>query len=80
MGIVDARWDQTVTFVVRIREVGTERWSFGFETPLTSCRFVDLKPDTEYEMKVTSKNDAGESSPTTSKIRTKPKEVGGTVR
>lgn len=74
-GVVDARWNQPVTFVVRIREKGTEQWSVGFETPLTSCSFVDLKPDTEYEMEVTSKNDVGASEPLRSTIRTKPLEA-----
>ena len=49
--VVEASWKPPVTYVVRIREVGAERFSFGFETPITSFTFVDLKPDTEYEVR-----------------------------
>ena len=34
--------------MVRIREVGTEPWSFGFETPLSHFSFIDLKPDADW--------------------------------
>ena len=53
---MEAKWNPNLTFVVRVREVGTDKWSFGFETPLTCCTLVDLKPDTEYEMQVRGKN------------------------
>ena len=32
---------------------------FGFETPITSFTFVDLKPATEYEMQVRTRNAVG---------------------
>ena len=31
---LEAKWEPGLTYVVRIREVGTEAWSFGFETPV----------------------------------------------
>ncbi len=60
---LEAEWKPGVTSVVRIRESGDEEWSPGFETPFTMCSFVGLKPDTEYDLQVTNKNDAGESDP-----------------
>lgn len=48
-----------LTYVVRIRELGTEQWSFGFETPVPGCTFVDLKPDTEYELQIRTKKATG---------------------
>ena len=73
-GMIDAKWCPDTTTVVRIRETGTETWSPGFETPLHSCSFVGLQPDTEYEIQVTHKNAAGEGPPT--KVRYKTKENG----
>jgi hypothetical protein len=64
--------ETTVTYVVRIREANSGSWSFGFETPLTSCGSVDLKPDTEYEVEIRSKNSSGESTPVLVKVRTHP--------
>ena len=72
-----ARWNPTVTSVVRIREAGTVAWSPGFETPFNKCSFVDLKPDTEYDLQVTHKNDAGESEPAISTIKTDPRTKWG---
>ena len=66
---LEAGWIPAVTSVVRIREAGTAAWSPGFETPFNQCSFVDLKPDTEYELQVTHKNDAGESEPTIRTIK-----------
>lgn len=70
--ILEANWSPAITSVVRIREAGSAAWSPGFETPFNQCSFVDLKPDTEYELQVTHKNDAGESEPTISTIKTDP--------
>ena len=70
---LEARWNPSVTSVIRIREIGTESWSPGFETPFNMCSFVGLSPDTEYELQVTHKNEAGESEPTVSTIKTAPK-------
>ncbi len=70
---LEARWRPTVTSVVRIRESGAEAWSPGFETPFDKCSFVDLKPDTEYDVQVTNKNDVGESEPATTSIKTGPR-------
>ena len=69
---VEAEWAPPITYVVRIREASSGEWSYGFETPLTGCRFVGLKPDTEYEVEVRSKNAHGESGPARIKSRTNP--------
>ena len=69
---LETRWKPTITSVIRIRELGTEPWGPGFETPFNSCSFVDLKPETEYEVQLTHKNDAGESAPAISTIKTQP--------
>lgn len=71
-GGVEAEWSPPITYVVRIREVGDSEWSVGFETPLTGCGFVDLKPTTEYEIEVRSKNAHGKSGPVSVKVRTNP--------
>lgn len=71
-GGIEAEWSPRITYLVRIREVGTAAWSVGFETPLTGCGFVDLKPNTEYEMEVRSKNAQGRSGPVSIKVRTDP--------
>ena len=77
---VEASWKPALTYVVRIREAGTDNdWSFGFETPVTSFTFIDLKPDTEYELQVRSKNAAGEGAPVFFSIRTGPTGQGGNV-
>ena len=70
---LEVRWDPTVTSVVRIKESGTEAWSPGFETPFNKCSFVDLKPNTEYDLQVTHKNDVGESEPEFTTIKTHPR-------
>ena len=69
---LEAEWKPPFTYVVRIREANAGGWSFGFETPLTACSFVDLRPDTEYEVEVRSKNSSGESEPVLVKVRTNP--------
>ena len=79
-GTLDAQWRPNATTVVRIREVGTEAWSPGFETPLNGCSFVGLQPDTEYEIKITHKNAMGEGPPSKVKYRTKPNgDVGNII-
>ncbi len=70
---LEAKWNPTVTSVVRIRESGTQAWSPGFETPFNMCSFVDLKPNTEYDVQVTHKNDVGESKPAITSIKTGPR-------
>ncbi|MDE0099843.1 MAG: fibronectin type III domain-containing protein [Truepera sp.] len=70
---LEAQWNPTVTSVVRIRESGTQAWSPGFEIPFNMCSFVDLKPDTEYDVQVTHKNDVGESEPAITSIKTAPR-------
>jgi len=67
---VEAQWSPGVTYVVRIREAGTEPWSFGFETPVTNFTFSDLKPDTEYDVQVRRKTAAGEGEPACIRLRT----------
>ncbi|MDE0006153.1 MAG: fibronectin type III domain-containing protein [Rhodospirillaceae bacterium] len=70
--VVDASWNPGLTYVVRIRETDSQMWSFGFETPLTHISFVDLQPDTEYEVQVRAKNAAGEGEPQLFRMRTSP--------
>lgn len=67
---VEVEWKPPITYVVRIRETSSGKWSCGFETPLTGCGFVNLKPDTEYEIEVRSKNEHGESGPVMTMVRT----------
>ena len=67
---VEAKWKPRYTYVIRIREADSGNWSFGFETPLTSCSFADLKPDTDYEVEVKSKDGQGESDPARINVRT----------
>ena len=44
--VLEAKSEPGLTYVIRIRQRGTDQsWSFGFETPIPSCTFVDLKPD-----------------------------------
>ena len=68
--MLNASWKPGITYVIRIREAGEPDWSFGFETPITSFTFVDLKPDTEYELQVRTKKAAGEGNPAFFSIRT----------
>lgn len=68
--IIEARWNPSVTTVIRIREAGTLPWSPGFETPFNMGSFIGLSPDTEYELKLTHKNEVGESKPAISTMRT----------
>ena len=71
--VVNARWQPSVTSVIRLRKVGDKYWSIGFETPLTGTKIVDLEADTEYQMQLTHKNEYGESKPVFTKVRTNPK-------
>ena len=64
-----AKWEPGLTYVIRIREAGTGQWSFGFETPIPGCTFVDLKPDTEYELQIRAKDIPGEGEPVYITIR-----------
>ena len=73
---LEASWNPELTYIVRIREAGTEAWSFRFETPLTHFSFVDLKPDTEYEMQVCARNASGQGKPQLIRIKTSP--IGNT--
>ena len=70
---LEARWNPTVTSIVGIRESGTGAWSPGFETPFNMCSFVDLQFDAEYDLLVTQENDAGESEPEITMIKTGPR-------
>ena len=67
--VMEARWKPTIISVIRIRRVGEEKWSVGFETPLNGCSFVGLDPGVEYEVKVTHKNAVGEGEPAYLKVR-----------
>ena len=78
--VVDASWKPAMTYVVRIREASSDNeWSFGFETPLATFTFIDLKPDTEYEVQVRGRNAAGEGPPAFFTIRTDPAGGAGNV-
>ena len=70
--LLEAKWEPGVTYVVRIREVGCRDWSFGFATPISTCTFVDLKPDTEYEVQVRANSAGGEGEPACLRMRTDP--------
>ena len=67
---LEAEWKPARTYVIRIREANGGSWSIGFETPLTGCGFVDLNPDTEYEVEVRPKDAQGEGDPILMKIHT----------
>ena len=60
---VAAEWTPPLMYIVRIREAGSPDWGIGFETPLRGCSFVDLKPNTKYEVQIRAKNAVGESEP-----------------
>ena len=55
------------------------RLEFGFESPITSFTFVDLKPDTEYVFQVRTKTAAGEGPPSFFNVRTGPEGNSGNV-
>ena len=77
--VMEAKWKPDFTYVVRVRESGTDEWSFGFETPITHCTLVDLKPGTEYQVQVRTKHAGREGEPTYAKIHTNPKGIGENV-
>ena len=70
--VLEAKWQPGVTYVVRIREAGAGDWSFGLATPIPTCTFVHLKPDTEYEVQVRAKTATGEGEPACLRMRTDP--------
>ena len=71
---LEARWKPSITSVIRIRKSGTTKWTPGFEIPFNMCKFVDLEPETEYDVQVTHKNDVGESEPAIITITTTPQQ------
>ena len=71
-GTLEAEWKPPRTYVIRIREANEGSWSFGFETPLTGCGFVDLNPGTEYEVEIRPKDAQGEGDPIRMRIHTDP--------
>lgn len=69
--VIEASWVPAGTYIVKLRKVGDEAWGPGIETPFTHCRFVDLEPDTEYEMQVEAMNSAGlRSEPAVTRTKT----------
>ena len=60
---VRASWKPTTTTVIRVREVGTEEWSFGVETPLNSINIIGLDPKRDWEAELRHKNQSGEGPP-----------------
>ena len=77
--VMEAKGKPDFTYVVRVRESGTDEWSFGCETPITHCTLVDLKPGTEYQVQVRTKHAGREGEPTYTKIHTNPKGIGENV-
>ena len=77
--LIEAKWSPKLTYIIRVKEAGADDWSFGVETPLSGCTFVDLKPDTEYEVQVRAKGAAGEGEPTVVRLRTNPAGDSGNV-
>ena len=65
-------WKPETTYVARFREIDKDEWSIGVETPRTGITITDLKPDTEYDIELRSKNAAGESEPVRVTYRTGP--------
>ena len=78
-GNLEAKWTPETTYVVRIREVGTGEWSFGFETPVAGATFRSLLPDTEYEMEFRVRGSSGEGDPVHARFRTGPAGESGKV-
>ena len=74
--VLEAKWEPGHTYIVRIREVASGPWSFGFQTPIPTCTFVDLKPDTEYEVQVRAKTAAGEGRTRLSQDAHRPRRSG----
>ena len=52
---IEAEWKPPVVFAVRCRKKGVSEWGPGFVTPVSSCQFVGLKPDTAYEFQLSAK-------------------------
>ena len=67
--LLEAQITPRFVYIVQTRESGTTDWGPGFETPFSNFRFVKLKPDTEYEYKVTPKEDGQEREPSYEKAR-----------
>ena len=68
--VLEAKWEPTTT-VVRIKKAGAEKWMCGIETPLTHVSFLELEPDSDYEVEVRHKNRHNEGPPTTMTVSTK---------
>ncbi len=77
--VIDARWESSVTYVIRIREKGADPWGPGFETPLPTCTFVDLKPGIEYEVEIRPKTADGEGDPLPATVHTNDSRDRGNV-
>ena len=69
---VDCRWKPGALTAVRIRRLGETSWSPAFQTPLNSVQFSGLEPDTEYEVQITQKSQAGEGPAAVSRAKTDP--------
>lgn len=70
--VLEAKWKPGLTYIVRIRESATDAWSLGFETPLSHFAFSGLKPDTDYEMEVSTSSDGIKGDPQVIRMRTNP--------
>ncbi len=77
--VFEATWEPGFTYVVRIREKNSGEWSVGFETPVPHCSFFDLKPDTEYEVKVCVRDAKGEREISRLATRTDPNRENGDI-
>ena len=74
-----AEWEPDTTPTIRIREVGTETWSIGFETPVGGGVFHGLKPDTEYEVEYVIRGPLSDGQPVIKRVRTSPAKQAGNV-
>ena len=60
---LEARIVPDITYVVRIREAGSEEWLMGIETPFANMRLTSLRAGATYELEVRAKNQKGEEGP-----------------
>jgi len=68
--VVEAKWKPLHIWVIRIREADCDDWGYGIETPIMSCRFVNLKPDTDYEFEVRLRDGGSGAEPIRKRFRT----------
>ena len=67
---LEMQWTPITLYLARIRCAGEGDWSMSVETPLRTLRFIDLIPDTEYEIELRAKTGTDISSPVYEVFRT----------